>query len=302
MTAENSAIENGHIVIRDRHGVARWTSNSYEDRAAPFNVNGIRLAAIQRLIEYRYGGPCDCNDADRYLSAAFNAIALGLQLNRRKASPAHFINWANNWCPLADQNEVAELAARVIARPRRMKATTIGKLLGLSSAEHAALGIEAIYPADDSTFESRKKKEKAKRDREAKERKRREDGSQAMTEIVKNSDKTFCARHGISDRTFRYHKRKGPDALAKFIAKMGITEKLPQDGASIDEYSPLMERHGEASLGDDVGGGHKAPPPDLVIDVNPESFDQMLRQADDHRKAATLRLLVSRINLTRVAA
>lgn len=226
MTAENAAVENGHIVIRDQRGVIRLTSNAEEDRQAPFNVNGVRLAGIQRLIEHRYGGPCDCDDAHHYLSAAFNAIALGLQLKRRKASLAHFKNWARRWCPTADPNDVDDLAARVIARPRRMKASTIGKLLGLSSAEHSALNIEAIYPADDDTFEQRKKREKAERDRAAKEQKRREEGRRPMNDIVDNSDKAFCSRHGIAYRTFKRRKAEGPDALIRFLQKKGHSGRL----------------------------------------------------------------------------
>lgn len=310
MTAGNSAVENGHLVIRDRHGVARLTSNPAD---APrnrnvFDVNGVRLGHIQRLIEHRYDGPCDCDgDVHLYLSAAFNAIALGLQLKRRTASLSHFANWARKWCPVADRQEVADLAARVIARPRRIKAATLGRMLGLSSVEYDALGIEAIYPSDDATFERRKKVEKAERDRVAKERHRRQEGRQALADIMECSEKAFCYRHGISARTLRYHKSKGPEAVAKFLIKKGIKEKLPQDGASIDEYYPLMERQGAATIVDETGGGRQASQPahsGLVInlDISDEQWDRLLEAAENDRERAALEAAAASATAFRIKA
>lgn len=294
MTAENSAIENGHIVIRDRRGVIRLTSNSEEDRQAPFDVNGVRLAGIQRLILHRYdGGPCNRDsDVHMYLSAAFNAIALGLRLKRRKASPGHFKNWAARWCPVAHPHDVADLAARVAARPRRMKASTFGRLLGLSSAEHAALSIEAIYPADDDTFEARKKREKAEQDRAAKEHKRRVAGRRPLQEIVAQSDRTFCCQHKISYRTFKYNKAKGPEALAQFLQKRGVTGMLPHDGAPTDGGNPLMRRHSGATLKDRAGGGRQASRPatsGLVIQIDSDWLDRALDKAETDRRQAASR-------------
>ncbi|MEP9370598.1 hypothetical protein [Mesorhizobium sp. KR1-2] len=297
-------VVDGHLVMMDQHGVIYWTTNKADryDPHAPFDVNGVRLAGIQRLIRHRYGGPCDCDgDVHLYLSAAFNAIALGLQLKRRKATPGHFTKWAKKWCPSADPDEVMNLAERVIARPRRIKASTLGKLLGLSSAEHSVLKIEAIYPADDETFESRRKREKADRDREAKARKRRDEGCQPLAAIVDNSEKEFCRRHRISDRTLRYHKSKGPEALAKFLAKKGIAEKLPQDGASIDEVYPLMKRQGAASFADKDGGGRKASQPapsGLVIDFNitDTQFERLLDEAEADRRQAASRAAAASVS------
>lgn len=122
MTPETAFIENGHLVIRDRAGIARWTSNPADSDAnreagRGFNINNMRLANVERLIQHRYGGPVDTDDAEAYLSAAFNAIAMGRRLRGWKQSAGPLLAWARQWTPTGQGSEADTSAGAYPPRP-----------------------------------------------------------------------------------------------------------------------------------------------------------------------------------------
>lgn len=65
------------------------------------------------------------------------------------------------------------------------------------------------------------------------------------------------------------------------------------DGASADEYNPLLERHARAKSRTPAGRGHQAPPPasGLILDlkITDDEFGQLLDQAEQDRQRAAPR-------------
>jgi len=293
MRADRTAVVDGTIVIKNESGVIVRTSSALDapDRQDVFDINLTRLAGIQQLILHRYGGPCDCDgDADLYLSAAFNALACSMRLKRQKASLVRLLNWMREWVPVADPETTALLAERVIARPRYIRASTLGSMLRLSTCEHRSLHLKGIYPCDDATFALRKAREKAERDRQTKRRRRREAGARPLSEIIQHSDKAFCERHNIALRSFMRHKAKGPAALSAYLCKKGVSEKWHWDGALIDEGNPLMQRHPSAkiytpphsSISNRLAGGAKSPP------APAETKDRIMKKSLEVGRAAMM--------------
>lgn len=253
MTPETAFIENGHLVIRDRAGIARWTSNPADSDAnreagRGFNINNMRLANVERLIQHRYGGPVDTDDAEAYLSAAFNAIAMGRRLRGWKQSAGPLLAWARQWTPLADPAEVAALAAKVTASPRKMTGGTVGKLVRLTRSEWEALDIKTIDPFDlpSERVAELKADRKRQRDKEAVTSARRKSGVRSMEEIQSASRREFCERHGLSERSFYRHQQAGD--LDYWLAKKGITEKWQTPVATLEKTSTLISRHPSATF------------------------------------------------------
>ncbi len=61
---------------------------------------------------------------------------------------ARIVAWAQKWCPWMPRHDAETLAERVIARPLRWTADSLGKRLGLTDAMRTALGITTIGSMD----------------------------------------------------------------------------------------------------------------------------------------------------------
>lgn len=254
MTRETAFIEHSHIVVRHRGGFARWTNNP-ADRdenhgAGPgFNINNVRLSNIEYLIKYRYGGPVDTDDGHAYLSVAFNAIAMGRRFRGWSQSTAPLMDWARRWTPLVDPATIIILAEKVVASPRRMSASVVGKLVRLTFAEWKILGIKTIDPFDippERVAEVKVNRKRA-RDKAAARAARRQAGVRPMREIQSTSIRDFCKRHGLSERTFRHNAAQGADRLRTWLNKKGINPKLPRDVETLERVFDLISRRGAAT-------------------------------------------------------
>src|SRR5690606_1454507 len=99
------------------------------NRTRGYNFAGKRLSEIEALIRDRHGGPVnDTDDGEAYLSAALNAKAWIRIFLGMKQHPAPLIDWAAEWTPLVPAEHVRKLVERVCAKPRKMKAVTVGKM------------------------------------------------------------------------------------------------------------------------------------------------------------------------------
>jgi hypothetical protein len=262
--AGTASVDNGVITIRDSRGVIRW-SNSPADRPdardqKDFNLNTHRLQNLEKLIAARYGGPCDCDgDVPAYLSVGLNAIALDCRMRGWKPHIGPLLKWANKWVPVADPSEVRSLAEKVVKKPRRITAAKAGKLVNLTRAEWASLGVKFIDPYDMDIGElTELKAEMARKvDRETKAKARRSAGKKTAMQRSENSAKSYCQRNGISERSLRAARARGPAALAKFLAKHGIVENLPLGFGTIGGEPILMSRTEAASFR--AAGATKAP-------------------------------------------
>jgi len=248
MTPGEASIEQGHLVIR-RHNIAFLTSDPADSDAAResgqrFDINTHRLANIQCLIKHRHGGPVDTDDGYAYISAAFNAIAMGRSRRGWKQSEEPLIAWAKKWTPLVDAAAVTELAKKVVASPRKMSGRVVGNLVRLTNTEWQILGIKTIDPFDISPerVSEIKADRKREQDRVAAQDARRKAGSRSMDEIRATSIKAFCQRYELSERTFRYHAKKGVSDLYSWLDKKGVVIALPQDVETIDRVITLILR------------------------------------------------------------
>lgn len=306
MTPNNSGLENGHIFLRDQHAVKRWTSNPADRddmRDQKFNINNLRIHYVERLIEHRYKGPVDCDgDAHAYVSVVFNAIAMQRRLKRWKQSTSPMIAWAMDWCPVADPKVISDLAVRVVARPRKMTAATAGRLLNLKFVEWIDLSIKTIDPTDVPAEVVTKAKADMKREADLsnKEAARRAEGARALADIQAGSLRAFCERNGLKERTLRLNRKKGPEYVAKYLKRHRVSEKLPQDFATLDMsiYSNTAKQGGNISTR--AGGGRLASQPahiGLILDLNltDDEFDRLLDQAEQDRRRAADRAAASSV-------
>lgn len=120
----------------------------------PIRISALRKCEIERLIQLRYGGPCDCDDGAVYFYIVANSIALStLCANANRHDPISSVKtllrgWAANWVPRVAANEIDYAVAQAIAKPRWWRADTAATLLHLTMAERAAAHITTIGATD----------------------------------------------------------------------------------------------------------------------------------------------------------
>ncbi|MGB6078065.1 MAG: hypothetical protein WBF99_01250 [Xanthobacteraceae bacterium] len=218
------ALEGGNIVVKDEHGVKRLTNDPREATGGQrgFDINRHRLIAVETMIDDRYGGPCDCDDARAYLSVAFNALALSRRLTGWKADARPLIAWARRWTPLADPLEVERLAIAVTTAPRWISAARAGKLMAATTAEIERLGIKTVWASDRSVREIKREKKLAKNkaDRERVAAARAAKRGRAGGDMRLGSVTVFCKTHKLPRSTVYRHLKDG--TLDGYLAARGI--------------------------------------------------------------------------------
>lgn len=163
MAAANTAPSLGNLKLYEnrprRNGGGAWT------------LAGQRLVELEQLIGFRFGPRGVDTDDWRVIAAVgLNHLVTHVRaLPVRDDRPAEADlcwGWVNRFCPAADPVEVERLIAAVLRAPRRYRADTIAKLLGVTDAERRALGLKTIG-ATDRDAEARKADRRAA-DRERK--------------------------------------------------------------------------------------------------------------------------------------
>jgi hypothetical protein len=116
-----------------------------------------RVAVLERYLELRYGRVLPDDDAGReHLVILLNHIAqnpIDPQGKMRRT--------IHSWAPWMDYDERYDLVERIAAKPRRYRASTLGKRLRLTEEEHEIIEAETIW-AFDATAEGMKAKAKQK--------------------------------------------------------------------------------------------------------------------------------------------
>ena len=109
----------------------------------------VRVAEIDRILIDRYGDILPDDDAGRD-----DCFIMCHHLARRAGDPVVRIHgWLSQrapWMPAADRQALTE---RVLARPRRWKADTMAKRLGLTAANRTRLKIKTIGAIDQTSVE-----------------------------------------------------------------------------------------------------------------------------------------------------
>lgn len=195
----------------------------------------LRLGNLRTLLRARCGPTLPDDDAGReYLWELLLPISLGPDAKRR----VH--NTVETWAPWLDAKERFELVSqieRIPARDRKVKATTLGQRLRVTSEEREYLKLWTVTPFDltDKQLKEQRKAKKRARDR----RRRRAAGSKPRTEYEAASvsrAKPWLA-FGISRATwFRKRRETSPRQvnLLNSRAHTCLTEKTagPQEVAA----------------------------------------------------------------------
>jgi hypothetical protein len=139
----------------------------------------LRSAELNRLFDHRYGGALPDDDAGRA------DVRLMVHTLARRADPIERIEaWLALRAPWFVGEERDTLTIAALEHPLRWRADTLGKLLGLTTAERSALRIRTIGPIDSTAAERAKTRRNA--DIERKRAARRAAGS--MPRAPRRSD------------------------------------------------------------------------------------------------------------------
>ncbi|MGF9764597.1 hypothetical protein AAII07_56900 [Microvirga sp. 0TCS3.31] len=203
------------------------------------SVSTLRLSSIRKLLEDRRGaglaGATLVAEEERCFRAALPSI---LEPKGRAIGPGLALSWAEHWTPalLADRGAswIEELAAQHLARPRRMKADALGRLLELCDEERTRLRITTIGAIDKN-----KRKRTAERKAKDRERKRQARAAKGATPRAQSAEaaKPWDVL-GISRRSFyRLSSEERKQALAAALA----LKSPQQDTLRVSTLSPVEE-------------------------------------------------------------
>jgi hypothetical protein len=146
----------------------------------PVSRAALRIAQLRRLFTARYGRTLPDDDAGRD-----DAFIMACHLVMRPEADRRIPAWLSLWAPWMPQDEVRAFTTKIIAKPLRWRADTLGKRLSLIEAERSRLKITTIG-AVDLTKEQRKARRRM-RDRLIKEARRRSTGTKLRSAYEANS-------------------------------------------------------------------------------------------------------------------
>jgi hypothetical protein len=150
-------------------------------RRGKIGMSTLRTAELDRLFDHRYRGIVLPDD-----DAGRGDVRIMLHTLGRRSDPIQRIDaWLAQRAPWFAGKERDRLIEAVLDNPLRWRADTLGKLLGLTTADRALLKIRTIGPID-STAAERKEARRLK-SIERKRGIRRASGKPLVAERVRNS-------------------------------------------------------------------------------------------------------------------
>jgi hypothetical protein len=172
----------------------------------------IRLRELERIFSWRYGAilPDNYSGRDGLILAAHHIAHSGPH------AELHIRAWVRLWAPWMSADQVATLAERVIAKPMKFKADTLGRRLQLSSIERQRLGITTIG-AFDQDAEARKAARKSRR-RTAERLRRRAKGAKPRDQYEPLTKTKPWERLGMTRRSWYRHGRPMPTKASANIS------------------------------------------------------------------------------------
>jgi hypothetical protein len=178
------------------HATTRWGA-----------VHRIRLGQVGKLLLDRYGAELPDDDAGTEdLRILLHVKAHCYAPQRREQALCGEIGLRAPW--LATR-EAAQIAAEIAARPMKLKANTLGRMLNLDWMTRERLRLWQIGAVDEDA-EARKRRRR-QRDAERKRHQRRAEGRQDRQQYLANAlsnTKPWVAL-GISRRTYERRRAKG---------------------------------------------------------------------------------------------
>jgi hypothetical protein len=208
-----------------------------------------RLRELERIFADRYGSRLPDNDAGRdvlFIAAHHIAQADEPEDTRR----ANIRSWSLLWCPWLDEEECAALVARVIAKPIRWGAKTLGWRLRLMDADRTRLAVTTIAPIDCT------KAARAKRSEQRHNAKKREDrkNTRAGRPVPVSRSKPWESE-GISRATW-YRRRKN-EPVRQNPAKADRNTIIASADTSLRPAKPPTPRPDRAPIQSFTGRARK---------------------------------------------
>lgn len=170
-----SATDKRRAGIRRRYDTARR-----DRRREPVSLAALRVGDLKRLFISRYGRELPDDDAGRD-DALVMVHHLARQPNPERRIPA----WLSLSAPWMNPNEVHALTDKVVAKPIKWRADTLGKRLNLTDADRSRLKITTIGAVDADKAERKARRKLRARQRD--EKRRREAGAKTRHEYEANS-------------------------------------------------------------------------------------------------------------------
>lgn len=171
-------------------------------RRGKIGMSTLRTAELDRLFDHRYRGILLPND-----DAGRGDVRIMLHTLGRRSDPIQRIDvWLAQRAPWFAGEDRAKLVQAVLENPLRWKADTLGRMLGLTTAERAMLKIRTIGPIDSTAAERREARRLANIER--KRAIRRSAGKPLRADQHRNSINSQAPWKavGISERTW-YRRR-----------------------------------------------------------------------------------------------
>lgn len=170
-------------------------------------VNRVRLGHVRRLLCHRYGVELPDDDAGS------EDLRILLHIKARCYAPARreqaLLNEIGLMAPWMAAERAKQIAAEIAAKPMRLKADTLGRLLNVTTAERDRLGIWQIGAVDLDAVT--RKERRRQRDRERKARQRHVEGrvsrDQYRATALSNTQPWLAL--GICRRTWERRRAKG---------------------------------------------------------------------------------------------
>jgi hypothetical protein len=223
-SADDIAVSKTRAAITDRYEAHE------ERRAGPPRMSRIarlRIPELERYLRYRYGRVVPDDDAGRA-----DLMILANHIAQNPNDPYNKIHCAIRYwaAPWMSPDEVRAIADKVLAKPRRYRASTLGKLLRLTEEERTLLGITTIRAF--TTTDAEVKEKELSRRRDAATTKRRSEGVVAREDWLAASlsrTKPWEAE-GISRSTWERRR--------KASAKADASPSPQLEGSSYGGHTP----------------------------------------------------------------
>jgi hypothetical protein len=173
-------------------------------------VHRVRLGHVSRLLLHRYGSELPDDDAGAEdLRVLLHVKAQCYAPQRREQALRHEIELRAPWMV---KDKAAHMAAEIAAKPIRLKADTLGRMLNLDWMTRDRLRLWQIGAVDAPA--DYLKQRRRQRDAERKWRKRRAEGRLDREHYLathSHSERRTkpWQKMGISRRSYYYHKAKG---------------------------------------------------------------------------------------------
>jgi hypothetical protein len=182
-----------------------------------------RIHELERYLDHRYGQFVPDDDAGREdLVILLNHVAKNRLDPRSKV-----LGTIRRWAPRMPETEAEALADKILKKPRKYKATTLGRLLRLTQEEQITLYIETIRPFDKTDADM--EEDSKRRDREWQAANRAAKGSGRPRGRPKSKGVKPWETMGIAKSTYYRRKRK---------AEVGETQGETKNASTVlESYS-----------------------------------------------------------------